>query len=213
MEHGGDTPLLLHAAISCACPPSFIKSIIQRFPASPFVEDNFGYTALSVAAKTHTKKEWCRDIILCLIEANPKAALRQTDPGGYPIHLALKSGKLWDFGVRLIFEAAPDVLKVKDPISGLYPWTVAAKDINRDREHMYDDIYVTAFDETEGEGNFLDKTLMFGVRILVHVLMKYFFIFDDEKSDEFIKEERRKENLEAALKTAYLLLSKDPSLI
>ena len=213
IEHGVDTPFLLHAAISFACPPSFIKSIIQKNPLSPFVEDNFGQTALSVAAKAQNRKEWCREIISCLIEANPMAARRRTDPEGYPLHLALKSGKLWDFGVKMIFEAAPDVLKVKDPTTGLYPWAIAAKEVNRDREHIYDDIYVSALDEIECGGNFLDKILMFGVNIIVNVLMKYFFILDDEMSDEITKKDRQKENQKAALKTAYSLLIEDPSLI
>ena len=206
-----ESSLLLHAAITCACPSSFIKAIIERYPDSPHVEDNVEQTALSIAAKVQNKQEWSRDIISCLIALNPKAALKQNSKGEYPLHLALKSGKLWDFGVEEIFKAAPDVLRMKDPISGLYPWAIAAKEIGREREHMYDDIYTTAFDESEVEENILDTIRSFFVRILVRVLLKYVFLFHDEMSNEVIREERRQRNKSEAFRTAYMLLRNDPS--
>ena len=46
--------------------------------------------------------------------------------GRYPLHTALCHGHQWHYGVKLLVDAAPDILHQIDPTAGLYPFQLAA---------------------------------------------------------------------------------------
>jgi len=62
-----------------------------------------------------------------LLEAFPGAA-RCPCGGGrrFPLHEAIASGHSWSGGVGALFAAAPGLLAVRDPVTGLWPFALAA---------------------------------------------------------------------------------------
>ena len=50
--------------------------------------------------------------------------------GQLPLHLALTSGKEWEEGVRALVRLHPDGVRKKDPLTGLYPFMLAAISYN-----------------------------------------------------------------------------------
>jgi hypothetical protein len=53
---------------------------------------------------------------------------KSVDPlnGRYPLHIALANRHTWEGGVRELFQAAPEMLSVQDPVTLLYPFQLAA---------------------------------------------------------------------------------------
>jgi len=61
-----------------------------------------------------------------LIMAYPDAALCPSVNGSYPLHLALADGLAWQDGVKDLVYAGHDALHCVDPVTGLYPFMIAA---------------------------------------------------------------------------------------
>ena len=62
--------------------------------------------------------------ILCAIY--PSAAATMDRNGRLPLHHALRSGKTWNSGIKILFDAHPEGLCRRDPQTGLLPFMMAA---------------------------------------------------------------------------------------
>lgn len=65
-------------------------------------------------------------VIQILLEANADASQKHGDNERLPLHLAILSGKKWDEGVQAIRNAYPDAGSMTEPVTGLYPFMLAA---------------------------------------------------------------------------------------
>lgn len=75
-----------------------------------------------------------------LMSLDPNLA-RLPDPAGsttVPLHRALRSGRQWHEGVRVLFEAAPDFLRSRDAETGLLPFMTAAVAVEQEEEENVD---------------------------------------------------------------------------
>ena len=61
-----------------------------------------------------------------LLETYPASAMVADNFGRLPLHYALESGYVQERALRALLRANPDALRVKDPVSGLYPFQLAA---------------------------------------------------------------------------------------
>lgn len=67
-----------------------------------------------------------RSPIGMIIEAFPEAVKIRNKVGRFPIHLALSTGKTWNEGVQSLILTFPQCLEMKDPVTKLYPFMLAA---------------------------------------------------------------------------------------
>ena len=61
-----------------------------------------------------------------LLQAHPASATIADNYGRLPLHYALESGHVQERGLLSLLHANPDALRVKDPVSGLYPFMLVA---------------------------------------------------------------------------------------
>lgn len=118
---------LLHAAVGSSCPSSFVKLVLQLHPSQMDQIDRTGRFPLAIAAETNFRsKVEGLSIISCILSAYPECAAMRDNSGDYPLHMALRSKKTWDFGIRRIFEAFPPAIEKVDAASGLPSFIFAA---------------------------------------------------------------------------------------
>jgi len=67
-----------------------------------------------------------RSPIGMIIKAFPEAVKIRNKVGRFPIHLALATGKTWNEGVQSLIITFPQCLEMKDPVTKLYPFMLAA---------------------------------------------------------------------------------------
>lgn len=121
---------ILHAAVSMdsLLPPGVVELAIQARPnqLQEWDEEN-GRLPLAIAASTpyisHSRSD---TLIKLLLEAFPAATRILDAKGRTPLVLATVSGKTWDAGVSRLLQADPDVIDWRDPVTGLYPASLAA---------------------------------------------------------------------------------------
>lgn len=61
-----------------------------------------------------------------MLNAYPEAASIPDPVGDFPLHLSLHAGNTWITGVKEIFEAAPNVIYVRDRASRQFPFMITA---------------------------------------------------------------------------------------
>jgi ankyrin repeat protein len=120
----------LHIAAMYPSPPDFFAFLTRAFPRELSVRDRNGDLPLHVAcAIPRFGNRTCdheKSIIQHLLGMYPRAALAVNAQGQLPFHLALRAGISWNEGLSDLFERYPEVIGVYDPVSGLYPFMLAA---------------------------------------------------------------------------------------
>ena len=129
---------LLHAAVGSSCPSSFVELVLHLFPSQIDQIDRSGRFPLAIAAATNFRSdvEGLR-IIDCILSACPECAAIKDDNDNYLLHLALRSKKTWDFGIRRIFESFPHAIENVDVASGI-PSFLLAISVQSPAPCMYD---------------------------------------------------------------------------
>jgi ankyrin repeat protein len=132
----GDEMYLLHAAVSIGsllCPDSVLDFCLDQHAHLVRHRDSTGRLPLHLVVGPAAYSEMSRrrykprelHALHRLLERFPEAA-RQQDPneqfGRMPLHTALLNGHEWYGGVKELFEAAPEVALVLDPVTMLYPY-------------------------------------------------------------------------------------------
>ncbi len=121
---------IVHSAVTMdsLLPPGVVELAIQARPNQlQQPEEDDGRVPLAVAASTpHSSSSRADTLMKVLLEAFPAATRILDSKGRTPLILATLSGKTWDAGVRRLLEADPDVLDWRDPVTGLYPASLAA---------------------------------------------------------------------------------------
>jgi hypothetical protein len=144
--------LLVHAAValkSSGCPLWALFYVTVHYPEQYTMVDATGRFPLHIAIgpensfgtlttnslypssqrqhwKFLPKEYWS---IRLSLHFHSKSALLfdPNEPAGrYPLHTAIYYGHQWDYGVKLLVDAAPSILQQIDPTSGLYPFQLAA---------------------------------------------------------------------------------------
>ena len=134
-----ESTFFVHAAVSLGaqgCPVEVLSSVMKKYPEQVFQRDQWGRLPLHVGIQRitwskHRKRRLKpkeQPFLTVLLDAFPLAAREQAcnDNGRYPLHSAIANGHAWEGGIRDIFLAAPEILSVRDPISGLFPFQLAA---------------------------------------------------------------------------------------
>lgn len=133
---------VLHAAISLGslgCPHQVLEYVLYMFPDLVRQVDQDGRLPIHMAVgpsswtapedSSYRRKYKPREqmTIEKLLKLYPEAALIP-DPVSkrYPLHTALANRHSWEGGVKELFEAAPNLMVVIDPVTGVYPFQLAA---------------------------------------------------------------------------------------
>jgi len=120
----------LHACAGVAnCPISFIQMATKSNLHLLHEPDENGNLPLHIAAanpySTNNPAEEFNTVAY-LVDQNPAAAAAPNNKGELPLHLAVKNGKLWEDGVKEIYEAYPAAVCERDSDWQLFPFKVAA---------------------------------------------------------------------------------------
>lgn len=141
---------ILHSAVAMdsLLPPGVVELAIQARPNQlQEPEETEGRLPLAVAASTpHASRRRSDILIKVLLQAYPAATRILDSKGRTPLILAALSGKSWDAGIASLLQADPDVIDWRDPVTGLYPASLAATvaDVTVD-----DDLSESTLEETE----------------------------------------------------------------
>ena len=127
----------VHAACNGGtCPFDVLAFSLQILPSEIKVVNEEGDLPLHIAASAPPYESTMppelapgRPIHL-LLNRSPQGAMRVNQKGRLPIHLALESGKTLDNGVDALVDAFPESVRMRDPVTLLYPFQLAA--VNRD---------------------------------------------------------------------------------
>ena len=121
---------MLHAAVAfdMYLPKDVLLFAMELYPELlKEKEDVCGRLPISIAAASrHSSSQRSKEILLLLLQHFPQAASVSDSSGRSPLALALDSGKSWDSGVALLFEAAPDLLHRRDVTTRLPPALLSA---------------------------------------------------------------------------------------
>mmetsp|Transcript_25188 Transcript_25188/g.33430 ORF Transcript_25188/g.33430 Transcript_25188/m.33430 type:complete len:405 (-) Transcript_25188:379-1593(-) len=126
----------IHAVAGTDCPISLLQTILRLHESRVRETDERGMTPLAVAVESHVFDPlYSGAVIAEILRYYPEAAsVPHPVDGRLPLVSAISSGKTWDGGVRMLFNAEPWVISNRDRVSGLYPFMLAA--VNLDQESM-----------------------------------------------------------------------------
>jgi hypothetical protein len=146
----------VHAVVSLralGCPREILEYVCAQYPHELSQRDETGQLPLHVAVgptqwsgkRKYKPRE--QAIIQLLLQLYPEAArvrlfslwdyyengkrqssaaTRINRQGRYPLQIALANRHTWEGGVQELFWAAPEVLSLRDPVTQLYPFQLAA---------------------------------------------------------------------------------------
>ena len=121
----------LHTAVSRPLPPGLLPLMLAVYKDELHRADQNGLLPLMVACQSPIANRYCDVLtkIQQLINAFPDAAKsKASSTGRYPLHEALSSGILWNDGIESLIQSYPPALDVCDPVSGLFPFALAASE-------------------------------------------------------------------------------------
>ena len=101
----------------------FVK---QNQPTAFILRNQHGSTMMDLMLRhsDHFRSE----IVVLFAEENPEVCLICSPDGRLPVHVAIKNRRP-EYIIDIIFDAAPSVATVKCPVSGLYPFQLAAAEV------------------------------------------------------------------------------------
>jgi len=116
--------LPLHLACESGLSWNSVRLIHEAFPEAvqQVEQNNRSWNALHMAASSEYSD---KELISELLELYPEAAAVHDSDDRYPLHLACSSGKEWEGGVSIIFEANSDAIRCRDK-EGLLPLHIVA---------------------------------------------------------------------------------------
>jgi hypothetical protein len=117
----------LHAASSLATiSPSFLQLAVRLCPEELQQADEAGQLPLHIVASLKSDHAHSRSVRIKTVLGGFLAATRVRDnDGSLPLHRAITSGQSWSSLAALI-RAAPETLSMRDSLSKLYPFQLAA---------------------------------------------------------------------------------------
>ena len=141
----GSSHHILHAAAGTpwCCPLPVLRIAVNRCSTELHEKDDLGRLPLHVAAtstlsppiellepeignlSTIKKNKGETDIDI-LIRAYPESACLPDDSGQLPLLLAIRSGRMWNFGLSSLVTAFPEALQTREPRTGLFPFQYAS---------------------------------------------------------------------------------------
>ncbi len=108
---------------------SLIPEIMRKYNIDLNAADENGMTALIIAIK-EKKLNYIQTLLSIQNNANKKIERCVVNGKQYsnclPLHIALHEGLKWNQGLKDIFEIYRDAVTMFDPVTGLYPYMVAA---------------------------------------------------------------------------------------
>lgn len=123
---------VVHAAAAQDCPVEILEIAMRLYPSQVREKDSGGSLPLHLAAgaPVYVKQSYELDknynAIDLLSLAYPSGASVVNDRGFLPIHIAIRSGRKWEEGLSSLVMADSRSMRVRDPLTGLYPAQLAA---------------------------------------------------------------------------------------
>jgi len=156
---------------------------------------------------THSVGESCGDScsdcdgsrqLECVLSIYKEAACKKAPNGQLPIHRALSAGKTWTHGIGALVQSCPYTVEVRDPLSGLFPFALAAVDHKKEEcGYKCKEPSMEAASIDNDESN------------------KMFLLPDDLEDEDLTREHQNEQSLRELkqLDTVFILLSRHPELL
>lgn len=121
--------LPLHTATQCpSCPPSLFPHLLQVYKEQVLVQDEDGRLPLAVACLDPISNRSVGGLtkVNLLLAEHPAAAEVPDYSGRLPVFIALESGLVWEEGIDRLIALAPKSLVLRDPVTRLPAFLLAA---------------------------------------------------------------------------------------
>eukprot|EP00978_Attheya_sp_CCMP212_P045940 scaffold366812_cov41-Attheya_sp.AAC.1 len=143
---------MLHACASLGpsvCPELFLRVILRMNGGQILERDSNGNIPLHLAlASNGAKDPNMRSYTSELLRSCPDSAIVPDGSGRLSLHLAAKAGGLsWEGGAKALFHAAPFAVAVRDPVTGCFPFMLAACASETPTQHQNGEDTITNYDE------------------------------------------------------------------
>lgn len=102
--------------------------MVEVYKEHLWISDADGNFPLSIACQcpVANRSSYLLTKVQLLLRENPRAATLCNSRGRYPLHVALNSGIAWNEGIAALLQAFPPALNIRDPLTRLYPFALAA---------------------------------------------------------------------------------------
>jgi ankyrin repeat protein len=129
----------VHAIVKVdECPSDVLKFALQMYKEEAEEVDANGELPLHLASRIPSggvtrgggsnkkQDENTKAMITRLVDVYPAATNHFNMDGRFPLHIAIASGKTWDFGIQALVNADKSTIHIPDPVTGLFPFMLAA---------------------------------------------------------------------------------------
>lgn len=120
------TRFVLHGLIQCNVDISFFKIALKIEPGLAITPNAQGSLPLHILVKDRPYRLKERQAIVAALQAYPRAALIANKAGYTPLLIAIGSKLPWENGLDCIANAALSMIQRRDPLTGLFPFLLAA---------------------------------------------------------------------------------------
>ena len=106
--------MMMHACIqaSSSCPLALRQRVMNRYAHQLEMPDGFGNLPLHIAARNVVDEDEDVEVIQQVLDAYPAAIRVANENGSLPLDEAIRAGRTWSNGARVLFEAFPEAVLV-----------------------------------------------------------------------------------------------------
>lgn len=131
--HAGETWSPIHSICMIEeCPCDLLKFALQMYGEETRKRDLKGNLPIHVLLQNVRKNasarqaENAKTMVEHLLRVSPTSVSCRTQRGELPLHIALRSFLTWNTGIRSLAEADAVTVEVRDPVTKLFPFMLAA---------------------------------------------------------------------------------------
>lgn len=117
---------VIHGLLRCSVPINLFKVALKCHPSYALAHDTDGNLPLHWVLLNRPYRLKERDSIQALLEAAPQTASQRNAIGEFPLLCAIRNKIPCQNGLDLVVQADPTALEKPDPVTGLFPFLLAA---------------------------------------------------------------------------------------
>jgi len=108
--------MMMHACIEAHsyCPLALRQRIMNRYHHQLQLPDAAGNLPLHIAARTIVDEDEDTEVIQQVLEAYPAAIRVMNRDGNLPLDEAIRAGRIWSNGAKILFETFPEAILVSE---------------------------------------------------------------------------------------------------
>jgi hypothetical protein len=141
-QDNGEKRMMMHACIqaSSSCPLALRQRVMKRYAHQLEMPDSSGNLPLHIAARNIVDEDEDVEVIQQVLDACPAAIRAINEDGNLPLEEAVRAGRTWNNGARILFQAFPEAILVSENHIPASHYAILFEEIGR-KGSMEDSLY------------------------------------------------------------------------